>query len=141
MKITKTALRRIIKEELQNVISERGPRGRPMVPERGAFSAGPQQLATYGNRDDGVRMAELLQGFAGQICANRMELLEHWDDRDGSANWDVEMAETLSLAGVPQSVAMAVAAECDGEGCLETAFEVLCRGEMDDEGFLPGEPR
>jgi hypothetical protein len=122
VKITKTALRRIIKEELQRVLREDmdddprnfGPVDLERNPEfryRGTSAS---------------TMGELLEPFAEELCPNRERIIAMFENRESDDNWQSDMADILSEFGVDYQIADRVAGKCDGEGCLEEALDYVC---------------
>ena len=120
MKITKTTLRRIIKEELQRVLREDMQDG-PRRPRRRSWRSGPGA---------GGSMGEMLAPYAKELCPNRSNIINRlWDDDFTGEDWQ------------------AVAGLCEGEGCLEEALDFACEsdrmrddgGVSDEAGFISGE--
>ena len=138
MKITKTTLRRIIKEELQRVLREDMQDG-PRRPRRRSWRSG---LGAGGS------MGEMLAPYAKELCPNRSNIINRlWDDDFTGEDWQADMAEVLSEYGVEYQLAFRVAGLCEGEGCLEEALDFACEsdrmrddgGVSDEAGFIPGE--
>ena len=122
MKITKTTLRRIIKEELQRVLREDmdddprnfGPIDMDRDPEFRYRGSSAEQ------------MGKLLEPFAEELCPNRERIAEMYENRESDDDWQSDMAEVLSEFGVEYQIADRVAGMCDGEGCLDEALDYVC---------------